>query len=1110
MKEIRCCGLNAYVRYVIMTKTNEVIALDYFARSRQGVRSIAANFMSEYSIRMSSNGCRYDLSCIYNASYMATTAPVRNGYAVATEGLIYAEEVGETFLITSQTSLYRDFYNHLMNRYDLPLLYEWSEVLYSNLLSEGKIVINENACITGNDEKIEIQGIGKSSEIMLIDFRYLTEDMLEDVVSTLLKEKQLSFTEYPQRPLTFNNLDEYFNNHGGDIVRNLRDKATPVIETDGTYSSSVTISKRLFAAQADCVNGIISSLKSGKYCIVNEGMGCGKTLQGAVAVDGYMTQKYLTAHPDKTLSDVYQDPDCIKYRTIVMCPGHLVTKWVEEIEEQIPYAKAVALTEFSQLVEILKHGPKREGRIFYVMSRDFGKLSYTEIPVPVKLKYREIKRMVCTDCGMPWSGSGQKECSCGSRKHKLISFDTGWWDRGLVCPECGELVMPYSNNPITRSEDDPTYPLTPGDFRSHSGRNDRCYYCGCRLWQPYVSNIGGQKESPWYRVKRYKNAARKGMDSVWVLKGQEEDLIIKNKTPGCTSVDDLVEIERPIRVRRYSPARFIQKKLHSFFDMAVLDEWHEYRGGGTAQGMAAGALISVAKKVLVLTGTLSGGTAEDLFYNLFRLDPARMLRNGFCYGMASSFSHIYGCVENKYECNRNETGGEDEIYNVSSRGKKIASERVRPGISPLLFTDFLLDRTVFLDLKDMSNQLPPLKEYIVGVDLEDDIQTSYRKALDAYQSLYMDEKRAVLASKLQFALSYTDKPYGRLPVLSTVTGEVAVNPDNLDKYKSTLTNKERELIRIVKSEIEQGRSIFVYATFTGTEEMNISERLKTVIERNVDGLQGRVDILRSTSTSTTKRMDWIKERAKEGVRVIITNPKLCETGLDFIFTYNGVTYNYNTIIMYQTGYSLFTLWQAASRHYRLSQTEECRTYYLYTRDTIQLDVLKLMAQKRNAVSVLQGGGFSSEGLAGMSKGVDVANALAYALQNGVADEHEVEAMFNNESSDTSEQYDKNFVSMHLFKELMGHDPEHKMNKETTPIASLDMFDMFDILSLKDDNSDVMQQDEVEVIDDNRPSSPEAEVKTLKDTENIGKVELKVATKSRDKRCLDGQLSFFDL
>lgn len=140
MKEIRCCGLNAYVRYVIMTKTNEVIALDYFARSRQGVRSIAANFMCEYSIRMSSNGCRYDLSCIYNASYMATTAPVRNGYAIATEGLIYAEEVGETFLITSQTSLYRDFYNHLMNRYDLPLLYEWSEVLYSNLLSEGRVL----------------------------------------------------------------------------------------------------------------------------------------------------------------------------------------------------------------------------------------------------------------------------------------------------------------------------------------------------------------------------------------------------------------------------------------------------------------------------------------------------------------------------------------------------------------------------------------------------------------------------------------------------------------------------------------------------------------------------------------------------------------------------------------------------------------------------------------------------------------------------------------------------------------------------------------------------------------------------------------------------------
>ena len=1099
MKEIICCGLNAYVRYVIKTKNDEVIALDYFARSRQGVRSIAANFMSEYSIHMKDKGARCDLYHVYNSDYMAATVPVSNGYAVATEGFLYVDGIGSRFLITSSDTLYSDFYNLVMNQYELPLLREWSEVLYSELRETGNIIVNLDACVTGDNTEIEISGIGKSSDIILIDFRYLTEDRLEECVSQLLKEGKLTFTEYPQKPLAFETLDDYFNNYGGEVVKNLRDKATPVIETDGTYSSSVTVSKRLFAAQADCVNGMISCLKDDKYCIVNEGMGCGKTLEGAVAVDGYMTQKYLTAHPDKTLTDVYRDPDCIKYRTIVMCPGHLVQKWVEEIEEQIPYAKAVALTDFSQLVEILKRGPKREGRLFYVMSRDFGKLSYTEIPVPVKVKYREIKQMVCSDCGNLWRGDTQKECACGGRKHKLISFEPKWRGKGLVCPECGELIMPNVHHPITRSEDNPTYPLTPGDFRAHIGKNDRCYYCGCRLWQPCVANIGGQKESEWYRVKRYKNAARKGMDSLWVLKGQEEDLIVKSPTSGCRSVDDLVEIERPVRVRRYSPARFIQKKLRSFFDMAVLDEWHEYRGAGTAQGMAAGALISVAKKVLVLTGTLSGGSAEDLFYNLFRLDPARMIKNGYSYGDASKFSHTYGCVENKYECNRSEGGGESEVYNVSSRGKKIASERVRPGISPLLFTDFLLDRAVFLDLKDMSNQLPALNEYIVGVDLESDIDKGYRSALADFESLYKKEKRAVLAAKLQFALSYTDKPYGRLPVLSTLSGRVAIKPCNLDKYKSTLTNKERELIRIVKSEIEQGRSIFVYATFTGTEEMNITDRLKAVIERNVDGLQGRVDILRSTSASTTKRMDWIKERAKEGKRVIITNPKLCETGLDFVFTHEGVKYNYNTIVMYQTGYSLFTLWQAASRHYRLSQTEECRTYYLYTRDTIQLDVLKLMAQKRNAVSVLQGGGFSSEGLSGMSEGVDVANALAYALQNGVADEQEVEAMFNNTSVDISEQYSKDFVSMPLFKELMGHDPERITNKVATPFASLNLFDAFNTLSLLDSVEEQNEEQESEVVEDFTEVLEPAE-----------EIRFEVVEKTKNKHCLSGQLSFFDL
>jgi superfamily II DNA or RNA helicase len=49
--------------------------------------------------------------------------------------------------------------------------------------------------------------------------------------------------------------------------------------------------------------------------------------------------------------------------------------------------------------------------------------------------------------------------------------------------------------------------------------------------------------------------------------------------------------------------------LHTrnFFDLLILDEVHELKGGGTAQGQAMSCLIARSKKVLALSGTLMGG-----------------------------------------------------------------------------------------------------------------------------------------------------------------------------------------------------------------------------------------------------------------------------------------------------------------------------------------------------------------------------------------------------------------------------------------------------------------------------------------------------------------------
>jgi hypothetical protein len=75
----------------------------------------------------------------------------------------------------------------------------------------------------------------------------------------------------------------------------------------------------------------------------------------------------------------------------------------------------------------------------------------------------------------------------------------------------------------------------------------------------------------------------------------------------------------------------------------VLSPWGA-KGGDTAQGNALGTPASCARHIAVLTGTLLGGYALDLFNILFRLEPSRMLEEGFEHGEAGvrAFTEAYG------------------------------------------------------------------------------------------------------------------------------------------------------------------------------------------------------------------------------------------------------------------------------------------------------------------------------------------------------------------------------------------------------------------------------------------------------------------------------------
>ena len=96
-----------------------------------------------------------------------------------------------------------------------------------------------------------------------------------------------------------------------------------------------------------------------------------------------------------------------------------------------------------------------------------------------------------------------------------------------------------------------------------------------------------------------------------------------------------------------------------------------------------------------------------------------------------------------------------------------------------------------------------------------------------------------------------------------------------------LLPKEEWLVSTVKAELAAGRKTIIYLRQTGTRD--IRQRLVDVLVKA--GIPGVV-VLKS-SISPSKREKWLEDHP---ANVLITNPKLVETGLDLVQYSTGVFY----------------------------------------------------------------------------------------------------------------------------------------------------------------------------------------------------------------------------
>jgi hypothetical protein len=350
-------------------------------------------------------------------------------------------------------------------------------------------------------------------------------------------------------------------------------------------------------------------------------------------------------------------------------------------------------------------------------------------------------------------------------------------------------------------------------------------------------------------------------------------------------------------LKRFEPARFIHKRLPGFFDYCVLDEIHEEKSADSAQGNAVASLAAASKKVLALSGTLIGGYAEHVRPLLLRLAPTSLIQEGFGWRNSMEFSETYGRIETRVTEKSGGGGNEWGEGNRQSRGNsRSTSKYTRPGIMPTLFGRHLMKTAVFLGLDEVAANLPSLEECVIGVPMDAEVGEAYAEVQRAMEAVIKDMvrkgNRKFLGAFLQTLLAYPDHPYGWKEVgyHEEDVFVPVVTPPNFSAAKTR--PKEEQLLKIIDKEIAEGRQVWVYTTMTG--EKDVAERLERLISKR----GYRCEVLRST-VELKKREDWIAKHGPKN-QVIISHPKLVETGLDLFDKYGG--HNFSTLVFYQTGY----------------------------------------------------------------------------------------------------------------------------------------------------------------------------------------------------------------
>lgn len=553
-------------------------------------------------------------------------------------------------------------------------------------------------------------------------------------------------------------MDDYLKNFGGLLgkkaIHALRPLHIPNVTPLPDYSDLTEFNpdRELFPAQKDVVAAAIKMLDNvGSGFIVGE-MGTGKTILG-------MCSAHKHAQRPRR-----QGGSGGKYRGLVLCPDHLIGKWVREIETTIPGAKVTRFgPQGGEPKEKGKRGGKKKGE-----PKEDGNSKKT-LADTIKLFEKKGQKPE----GAEWYVMGRNQAKWLS-DWMGISDERRGYDGGL---QSGMSKKSIIVEKIDR--------LDERGYRQYNDRGQKivdnvtakvytCAKCGTVCRNKKGEILGASHLS--CKVKSSKQEVCQGR---WLQEIEDKDKPRKNDQHGwdriCPVPEEyaskkpadkktgrpadvfthkgrkytIVSCEEPLyyytsRPYRWSPARIIQKKLRNFFDYLIIDEVHEHKSDSSGQSMACGKLIASAKHVIALTGTIIGGYADHLFPLMMRLSPKTLKAEGFEWESHMAFSEAYGRIDRIVTTKEDDDGGFAVGGNVKSmrRAKSGASNErkaVRPGVMPTMFGKHMIGSSMFITLNQIASELPDLFEYIGGTladapkldEFSDDKDSSAQEKFDA-------------------------------------------------------------------------------------------------------------------------------------------------------------------------------------------------------------------------------------------------------------------------------------------------------------------------------------------------------------------------------------------